>query len=461
MGKNITVIPGRMEGEGRFDIRNPIPALDTGKEKVRVAAYCRVSTEYEEQQHSFQNQVEYYESYVAENPNYELVDIYGDEGKSGTGCKWRKEFNRMLDDCRAGKIDMVITKSISRFARNTQDCLEFSRELKGLGIPVYFEKENICSMGGMGELFFTILSSLAQEESRNISENVRWAYEAQFRKGKVVVDAKRFLGFDKDKEGNLVINEEQAMIVRRIYSEYMSGYSETQIAKRLNANGINGIYGKPSWMGKTIRQVLTNEKNKGDLLLHKTYVKDYLSKTSYENTGQCPKYYVKDDHEAIIDKDMWEATQLEIERRERFRKDHDIKCIRYHDELDPFQGRVVCGECGDIYIRSSKEAMDCRKTVRGGFCVNREIKMEELKRLFNEAWQHIVSKRDTLMKRWERGLESDNALVRYRTKQMIDLSKRRRATFDPYLVLKVLDRVVVERNNSVKILFLDGTEVEL
>lgn len=460
MGKDITVIPGKMDTKAEYSHNTPIYGIH-GKEKIRVAAYCRVSTEIEDQLNSYENQVEYYTEYINENPDFVLVGIYGDEGKSATGNKWRKEFNKMIEDCRKGKIDMVITKSISRFARNTQDCLQFSRELKELGIPIFFEKENINSMDSKGELLFTILSSLAQEESRNISENVTWAYETLFQQGKVVVNAKRFLGYDKNDDGILIINKEQAVLVRRIYREFLSGYTVTQIAKGMNRDGIPGIYGKPRWSGQTINQILTNEKYKGDLLLQKTYVPDYLSKRSVENTGQKQQYYVENDHEAIIPRGEWEAVQLELERRQKFRANHDIKCVRYSENLDPFQGKVICGECGHVYIAHLKEDMWCKVAEKKRMCSNRIVARKSLQEDFVRAWE-VMSEGITPLKiKWEAMLKNGNPLEQLRAKQMLAVCERKLMDFDVELALLVLEQIIIRKNGSIKFCFLDGTTIEL
>src|SRR5665647_3528564 len=208
MAKNITLIPARTDRSNLAQNLEP--------KKKRVAAYCRVSTDQAEQLSSYEAQVNYYTTYINGNPDYELAGIYADEGFSGTNTKKREQFNRMIEDCKAGKIDMIITKSISRFARNTLDCLNFVRLLKDLGIGVMFEKENINTLDSKGEVLLSILSSLAQDESRSISENSTWGIRRRFEQGKVIVNHIKFLGYDKDDKGNLIINEAQAKTVRHI-----------------------------------------------------------------------------------------------------------------------------------------------------------------------------------------------------------------------------------------------------
>ena len=231
MAKKVTVIKAE---------RRPTMKTATKVKKLRVAAYCRVSTDADEQLNSFENQVSYYTEYINSKEEYEMAGIYADEGISGTSTRRRNEFNRMIEDCEDGKIDLVITKSISRFARNTQDCLSYARKLKNMGIGVFFEKEGINSLDGTGELLFTILSSLAQEESRSISENCKWGIRKGFSDGKLHLNTNRFLGYDKDTNGELVINKDQAATVRRIYEEFMNGINPDIISMRLNEGKLNG-----------------------------------------------------------------------------------------------------------------------------------------------------------------------------------------------------------------------------
>lgn len=254
MARELVQIPARPEMRNRAVAEN---------QKIRVAAYCRVSTEQDEQLNSFENQVTYYTEYISGNPQYELAGIYADEGISGTSTRNREEFLRMIQDCEAGKIDLVITKSISRFARNTQDCLNYSRRLKELGIGILFEKEAINTMDSTGELLFTILSSLAQDESRSISENSQWGIRTLFKQGVLHLNANRFYGYDKDENGKLVVNPEQAKVVRWIYESYMNGVSPDVIARKLNENRVPGCTGEPRWATSTIAGMLQNEKYMG------------------------------------------------------------------------------------------------------------------------------------------------------------------------------------------------------
>ena len=256
MARSVTVIPARnrQRETGRRAVQ---------EKKIRVAAYCRVSTDQEDQLHSFEAQVDYYTKYINDHENYEMAGIYADEGISGTNTKKREQFKRMIADCEKEKIDLVITKSISRFARNTQDCLMYSRKLKNLGIGIIFEKENINTLDSTGELLFTILSSLAQDESRNISENCKWGIRTKFKNGEMHLNTFKFLGYDKDENGKLIINKEQAKTVRRIYRDFLIGINPAQIAKELTEEKVPGCLGQTKWYPSTIVGILKQEKHMG------------------------------------------------------------------------------------------------------------------------------------------------------------------------------------------------------
>ena len=256
--------------------------------KLRVAAYCRVSTETDEQATSYEAQIEHYTEFIQKNPNWVLAGIFADDGISGTNTKKRDEFNRMIDECMSGNIDMIITKSISRFARNTLDCLKYIRLLKEKNIPVFFEKENINTMDSKGEVLLTIMASLAQQESQSLSQNIKLGLQYRYQQGQVQVNHTRFLGYTKDADGHLIIDPEQAEIVRRIYREYLEGSSMDKIAKGLEADGIFTGAGKTKWWTSTINKILRNEKYIGDALLQKTFTVDFLSKKRIKNNGTMP-----------------------------------------------------------------------------------------------------------------------------------------------------------------------------
>ena len=268
---------------------------------VRVAGYARVSTKKDEQYTSYEAQVDYYMQFIKRHADWEFVKVYTDEGISGLGTRKRDGFNEMIGDAMAGSIDLIITKSVSRFARNTVDSLVTIRKLKEKGVEVYFEKENIYSLDGKGELLLTIMSSLAQEESRSISENVTWGQRKRFSDGKVSLPYKQFLGYERGqkKDDPPVVNPDQAVVVRRIYRTFMQGKTACTIAKELTADGIPTPAGKKEWRASTVKSILQNEKYRGSALLQKCFTKDFLTKKQKVNEGEVPQYYIEHSHEAI------------------------------------------------------------------------------------------------------------------------------------------------------------------
>jgi DNA invertase Pin-like site-specific DNA recombinase len=279
-----------------------------------------------------------------------LAGIFADDGISGTNTKKRDEFNRMIDECMAGNIDMVITKSISRFARNTPDCLKYIRQLKEKNIPVYFEKENINSMDSKGEVMLTIMASLAQQESQSLSQNVKLGLQYRYQQGEIQVNCNRFLGYAKNEKKKLVIVPEEAEIVKRIYREYLEGSSMDKIKKGLETDGILTGAGKKRWHTSTIRKILSNEKYIGDALLQKTYTVDFLTKKRVVNNGIVPQYYVENNHEAIIPREIFMQVQEELVRRSRGHISTSGK-KRNFSSNHVFSQIIFCGECGEIYRR--------------------------------------------------------------------------------------------------------------
>lgn len=271
----------------------------------KVAAYARVSTGSDEQATSFAAQVDYYTRHIQTHEGWEFVAVYTDEGISGTSTKKREGFKAMIADALSGKIDLIITKSISRFARNTVDTLTAIRELRAKKVEVHFEKENIWTLDGKGELLLTIMSSLAQEESRSISENVTWGIRKRFAEGKVSAPFKAFLGYDKD----FKINEEQAKTVRYIFKQFLQGDDPTTIARKLRQSGVKTATGKTGWKKQQVMYILTNEKYKGAALLQKRYSVDFLTKKRAVNTGELPRYYIPNHHEAIIEPAAFDKAQ--------------------------------------------------------------------------------------------------------------------------------------------------------
>lgn len=348
--KSISMIPSKPEYDR--SIKPQFKAL-------RVAAYCRVSTTLEQQETSYEAQVSYYTEKIKSNPNWKLAGIYADDGKSATNTKKREDFNAMIEDCMAGKIDMVITKSVSRFARNTVDSLQNIRKLKEKNIAVFFEKEGVNTLEGTGELLITILSSQAQEESRNLSENTRWGLVRRFENGIVSVNHNKFLGYTKDKNGELVIVPEEAELVRRIFRLYLEGNSVIQIIKILESEKITTVTGGTKWWDSTITKMLSNEKYMGDVLQQKTYTIDFLTKKRVKNDGIVPQYYIEDDHEAIIPKELFYQVQEEKARRaslsktaaaRRAKQDQEKEKSKYSSKF-ALSDIMVCKECGQPYRR--------------------------------------------------------------------------------------------------------------
>ncbi len=307
----------------------------------RVAVYARVSTDHEEQQTSLAAQKDYYAKLIDAHADWTLAGIYADEGISATNTKHRDGFNAMISDALVGKIDLIITKSVSRFARNTVDSLSTIRKLKEHNIECYFEKENIWTFDSKGELLLTIMSSLAQEESRSISENVTWGHRKRFADGKVSFAYSRFLGYDKAPDGSLVINEEQAQTVKLIYKLFLDGLTMHSIANELTKRGLKTPGGRDNWSQSTVRSILTNEKYKGDALLQKSFTVDFLTKKTKTNEGEVPQYYVENNHPAIIEPELFDLVQSEIQRRG--------KGSSRYSGVTIFSSKVQCAECGGWY----------------------------------------------------------------------------------------------------------------
>jgi len=309
--------------------------------KRRVAAYARVSTDNEEQLSSFEAQRNYYSQFIKSKSEWEFVEVYADEGISATTTKKRDGFNRMVNDAIDGKIDLIITKSVSRFARNTVDTLTTVRKLKEQGVEVYFEKENIYTLDSKGELLITIMSSLAQEESRSISENVTWGQRKRFAEGKVNLPYGQFLGYEKGEDNLPKIVEEEAQVVRRIYRLFLEGKTPSGIAKKLTDEKIPSPGGKEKWHVSTVRSILTNEKYKGDAILQKAFTVDFLSKKKKKNEGEFPMYYIDNSHPSIVSHEVFEQVQYEL----NLRKKHN----GYKTGISCFSGRIKCGQCGSYY----------------------------------------------------------------------------------------------------------------
>lgn len=390
--RKVTVIPA-------VDVFIPTN-IESNSRLKRVAAYARVSTENEEQLSSYEAQVDHYTRYIkANNAEWEFVEVYADEGISATSTKKRDGFNRMIIDALEGKIDLIITKSVSRFARNTVDTLTTVRKLKDKGVEVYFEKENIYTLDSKGELLITIMSSLAQEESRSISENVTWGQRKRFADGKVSLPYKQFLGYEKGEDGLPMIVESEAKTVRLIYKLFLEGKATSWIAKYLTEHKISSPAGKDKWQETTVRSILKNEKYKGDAMLQKSFTVDFLTKKKKINKGEIPQYYVENSHPAIITSEVFDLVQAEFENRK------NSKGLRTGGSC--FSGKVICGECRNFYGNKTwhstskyrKIVWRCNhKYENDEKCKTPHINEDKLKELFIKAFNELVENKDEILR---------------------------------------------------------------
>lgn len=416
VSKSVTVIPAR---------KHTRKGADEEKPKLRVAAYCRVSTDSDEQATSYDTQIEHYTTYIQGHPDWVLAGIFADDGISGTNTKKREEFNRMIDECMAGNIDMIITKSISRFARNTLDCLKYIRQLKEKNIPVYFEKENINTMDSKGEVLLTIMASLAQQESQSLSQNVKLGLQYRYQQGEIQVNCARFLGYTKDENKRLVIVPEEAEIIKRIYREYLEGSSMLKIARGLEADGILNGAGKERWHTSNINQILRNEKYIGDALLQKTYTVDFLTKKRVKNNGIVPQYYVENSHEAIIPHEVFMQVQEELVRRRIVHTSPNGK-TRTFSSNHCFAQIVICGNCGEVFRRvhwnnRGKKSIVWRCVSRlentGLFCDARTVLESSIEQVLVTAINQALCDKDSFLSTLQDNIatiithESDQALA--------------------------------------------------
>ena len=408
--RTVTVIPPRTR---------VLPGMPTPSARPkRVAAYARVSTNSEEQLTSYEAQVKHYTEYIKcreHTDNWQFVEVYTDRGITGTSTAKREGFNRMMQDALAGKIDLIITKSVSRFARNTVDTLTAIRRLKEHGVEVYFEEQNIYTLDGKGELLLTIMSSIAQEESRNISENVTWGIRKRFADGKVSMPYKRFMGYRRGEDGIPKIVEAEAQIVRGIFRRFLEGATGTMIAKELNEADVpcpacksrlgedeieaeKADRKKARWSASTVESILTNEKYKGDAILQKTYCTDYIQKTFVENDGsEIPKYYAQNSHPAIISAEVFDLVQMELEWRKSLNGSYSGKSC--------FASRVVCGDCGAFYGSKVWHSTDIYRRViwrcNGKYigekkCTTPYVTQEELEKAFVSVMQRVLQEKDAI-----------------------------------------------------------------
>ena len=388
----VTIIPSTI---------NPITLTPIGQTVKRLtAAYARVSTDSDEQYTSYEAQVKYYTNYIQSKPNWEFVKVYADEGITGTNTKNRDEFKEMIEDALNGKINLIITKSISRFARNTLDTITYVRKLKAAGIEVYFEKENLWTFDDKAEFLLTIMASIAQEESRSISQNVTLGKRWAMKEGHVSFAYKRFLGYTKV-DGKIVIDEDQAAVVRLIYRMFLrEGKTCSGIAEYLKANGIKTPSGKSAnWTKNTVYSILTNEKYKGDALLQKKYTTDYLEHKLEKNTGQLPQYYVENSHPAIIPRDEWEMVQVEMYRR--------TQLGAVYSGASVFVSKLICGDCGHPYGKKvwhsndkyAKNVYRCndKYAKTHARCQTPAFTEEEIKAKFIQAYNLVMADKERII----------------------------------------------------------------
>ena len=385
----------------------------------RVAAYARVSTSSEEQLTSYEAQVKHYTEYIKSkeaSDNWQFVDVYTDKGITGVSTKKREGFNRMIQDALAGKIDLIITKSVSRFARNTVDTLTAIRKLKEHGVEVYFEEQNIYTLDGKGEVLLTIMSSIAQEESRNISENVTWGMRKRFADGKVTMPYGQFMGYRRGKDGTPEVVEAEADVVRTIFRRFLEGATPAMISRELNLAGIPCPSRKSllseneaevakarkktsRWGTSTVENILTNEKYKGDAILQKTYCTDYLLKTFVVNDGSVvPKYYAQNSHPAIVSPEVFDLAQQELAWRRSLNGRYSGRSC--------FASRVVCGDCGAFYGSKVWHSTDeyrrtiwrCNNKYAGETkCATPHVTQEALEKAFVQVIQQMLSQKDRIL----------------------------------------------------------------
>lgn len=392
------------------------------KPKTRVAAYARISMETERMSHSLSAQISYYNEKIQKNPDWLFAGVYADNGISGTGTEKRDEFLHLIADCEAGKIDLVLTKSISRFARNTVDLLETVRHLKEIGVEVWFERENIHSMDGDGELMLSILASFAQEESRSISENERWSIKKRFEKG-IPNGHFRVYGYRWDGD-ELIIVPEEAEVVSRIFQNFLDGKSRLETEREFAAEGITTRAGCP-WVDSNIKTILSNCTYTGDLLLQKEYISDPIQKKRKKNRGELPQYHVANHHEAIIDRATFDYVQEEMARRRELgplaNKSLNITC---------FTGKIKCGKCGKSLMRNTRTnrakhsqlgekligwVCGSRK-VKGGHCTTKEIPDRYLRKACAEALGIAEFDEDVFKEKVDFISVPDNGLLRFHMK---------------------------------------------
>ncbi len=425
--RTVTIIPAKSQMDQRTVMR-----------QLRVAAYCRVSTEEEEQQSSYEAQCTYYTDKIMTNPEWTMAGIFADEGISGTSTKNRDDFNRMIRRCRQKKIDLILTKSISRFARNTLDSLKYIRALKGMGIGIIFEKENINTLETDTELIITFMSAFAQSESESISANVRWGKRQSMKEGKASVNFKKLYGYYLDDEGNPQVNSDQAEAVRSIYDQYLQGASLRMIKLSLEGKAVPNPTGGAKWDISQIRSILGNEKYCGDVLMQKTFTQDCINKKVIKNTGQLPMYLIQNNHPAIVSREIYQAVQAERTRRSASaspsKKTSSTGRSCYASKF-ALSERLVCRECGTLYRRCTWKRNGKTRIVWR--CVSRldygakychqspTMDEEPLQRAIMAAINSVVDPKETISRQITEAAVEETGILPDSTMTLGEINRRR------------------------------------
>lgn len=492
------------DGNRNITVIHPRTETAESPPKRRIAAYCRVSTQAEEQNHSLVAQISYYTKLIEEDSNAVLVDIYADRGTSGTRTRNRTNFLRLMDDCRAGKVDAIITKSVSRFGRNTVDTLVFTRELRNLGIDVYFEKENLHTCSAEGELLLTLMAAVAESESVSMSDNVKWGKRKRYEKGIIESLAVGTLLGYQQQDGEIFVVDEEAAIVRRIYDWFLAGRNYEYISERLREDGVPTKHPGATWANKTVSNILENEKYCGDCLFQKTFIESPLTHRATPNRGKLPQFLVEDVLPAIIPREEWLAVQ-------ELRKRHSGKGLKQSEEY-PFTNMLVCPYCGKKYgsytsathnrelvfwyrctsrhdhtavdvpgmtytppsrlrVESPSPAMVAYRekynhpvAARQMICSDIRIPFTYPQKVFVRAWNQLVSKKTRYLPILQRTIETtDNALTRFRAKEMVVSleSVGRLDGFDYALMLRTLDFIEVHSEEKMTVVFQSGIRISV
>ena len=482
--------------------RNTDPVVTMPTQVTKAAAYCRVSTDSEEQESSYETQVTHYTNFIQAHDGWELAGIFADEGLSGTQAKTRPQFNALITACEAGDVNLVITKSISRFARNTLDALNYIRKLKALNIPIIFEKESVNTLEASGELMVTILASIAQQESASISQNVRMGINFGFQEGRGRVNFSSFLGYRRgDKPGTYEIVPAEADVVRRIYRQFLEGYSPKIIADGLMEDGICTPSGGEKWYPSTVASILENEKYAGDLLMQKWYVEDYLTHRCVKNSGEKPQYFVEDDHDPIVPKAVFYQVQGEKKRRSGLAKDPsklrfgnrlalngqqdrleerlEVLASQVPEDEEPMNTTVV-DEVGSTQVITSEmdeaaflrsQIVEIRRRKDGLYAeraeqANREVQIRLLLELVDEMVKNSLPE---WMAREAEAVEETGACrdyddffsrTRYTVPEGVLDENGRMEAFNNDLVIRYLDRVVV-KDDGYEVAFKAGVTAEV